>query len=114
MENEMKTALKVIRQAGITARMNVRSCCRGCADLGLADNVPVIWHFGGQGNKIRWDEDPDEVTFNHDGMLKEKGVLTDSGRIVLEAFTNAGLKIDWDQSDSMCMTIQKGETNGNE
>jgi hypothetical protein len=107
MEKEIKNALKVIRQAGITARVNVRSCCRGCADLGLADNVPVIWHFGGQGNKIRWDEDPDEITFSHSQMTID-GVLTDSGRIVIEAFTNEGLKVDWDQSDIRTITIQKG------
>ena len=107
MEKEIKNALKVIRQAGITARVNVRSCCRGCADLGLAENVPVIWHFGGQGNKIRWDEDPDEITFSHSQMTKD-GVLTDSGRIVIEAFTNEGLKVDWDQSDIRTITIQKG------
>jgi hypothetical protein len=114
MENEMKTALKVIRQAGITARMNVRSCCRGCVDLGLASNVPVIWHFGGQGNKINWDNDPDEVSFSHDGMVEQDGVLTDSGRIVWEAFTNVGLKIDWDKTSLRTIVIQKGETNGNE
>lgn len=107
MEKEIKNALKVIRQAGITARVNVRSCCRGCADLGLADNVPVIWHFGGQGNKIRWDEDPDEITFSHSQMTQD-GVLTDSGRIVIEAFTNEGLKVDWDQSEHRTITIQKG------
>ena len=114
MEAEFKNALKIIRQAGITARVNVRSCCRGCADLGLADNVPVIWHFGGQGNKIRWDEDPDEVTFSHNQMVDKEGSLTDSGRIVIEAFTNQGLVVDWDQTDARTITIQKGEKIGNE
>jgi hypothetical protein len=114
MEIEVKNALKTIRKAGIAARVNVKSCCRGCADLGLASNVPVIWHFGGQGNKIKWDNDPDEVTFSHDGMVDKDGGLTDSGRIVVESFTNEGLKVDWDQSDARCITILKGEENGDE
>lgn len=45
-------ALKSIRKIGVTTRINVMSCCRGCAEL--PEDKAVLWTFGGQDNAFSW------------------------------------------------------------
>lgn len=60
-EQRYKAAVVALRASGVTVRVNVRSCCRGCAtpeQLGttadMASNDPHAWTFGGQGGVVSW------------------------------------------------------------
>jgi hypothetical protein len=93
----IKAAFGVIAKKGITTRLNVMSCCRSCAvaEFPYADDVPMIWTFGGQGNRITRTDSPEEVWVYH-GNLSKDGELTPSGRVVVAAFEQAGFAIDWE------------------
>lgn len=108
LEKRFDNAMKTIRKAGIVAKRNVMSCCRSCVDLGLADNVPVLWHFGGQGNRnvITGNySDFESMYFNHDNLATAEG-LTSAGQIVLKAFADNEIEIDWDKSPSKCLLVK--------
>ena len=101
IEERFNNALKAIRRKGITARKNVMGCCRSCIDLGLADNVPVIWHYGGQGNRQMISEDDYNfrtVYFNHSN-LADNEELTPSGIAVIEAFESQGFEVEWERNE---------------
>ena len=101
IEQRFNNALKAIRKQGITARKNVMGCCRSCIDLGLADNVPVIWHYGGQGNRqiISGDDyNFSAVYFNHSNLADDEK-LTPSGVAVIEAFESQGFEIEWERNE---------------
>jgi hypothetical protein len=108
LEVRMERALKAIRRAGIVARRNVMSCCRSCVDLGLAGNVPVIWHFGGQGNRTAIEGNYatfSSMYFNHDNLATAEG-LTEAGKVVLKAFEDNGITVEWqDQSPYKCLEV---------
>jgi hypothetical protein len=107
LEVRLDKAVKAIRKAGITARKNVMGCCRSCVNLGIADNAPVVWHYGGQGNRLSVSGDwanAESIYFNHDNLATEAG-LTSAGEIVLKAFEDNGLAVDWDRSPHKCLEI---------
>jgi len=101
IEQRFNNALKAIRKQGITARRNVMGCCRSCIDLGLADNVPVIWQYGGQGNRHTISGDDynySTVYFSHSNLADDEG-LTPSGVAVIEAFESQGFEVDWERNN---------------
>jgi hypothetical protein len=125
-------AMKDIRRAGVLARRNVASCCRSCYDPQIADDQPIIWHFGGQGNRVildddgfgnyksersysRWagkyvtttwsDREVDEVYFQHDNLVDENG-LTPAGHAVMIAFAVHHIHIEWDMSQTRCIVVR--------
>ena len=107
LEKRFDTALKTIRKAGIVAKRNVMSCCRSCVDLGLADNVPVLWHFGGQGHRTIISGNTaefDSMYFNHDNLANAEG-LTSAGEIVLKAFADNEIQVEWDKSSGKCLEV---------
>lgn len=100
IQERYNKAVKQIRSAGIVVRRNVMGCCRSCIDLGLADEVPVIWHYGGQGNRQVIDDDYvnfNVLYFNHDNMAKGDE-LTDSGLRVIAAFEDNGFEVEWERT----------------
>lgn len=118
LEVRMKTALKAIRQQGIVAKRNVAGCCRGCINLGLADEVPVIWTYGGQGGAVYIEGDwatSDQMYFNHDNLFKddENGnpVLNDAGTRVMEAFALNGIDASV-ESPHRCLIVNLGASEG--
>lgn len=107
LEVRFNNAMKAIRKSGIVARKNVMGCCRSCINLELADNVPVIWHYGGQGNRTTISGDHatfSSMYFNHDNLVAN-GELTSAGQKVLEAFEANGIEVDWDKSASKCLEV---------
>ena len=108
LEVRFDKALKTIRKAGITAKRNVMGCCRSCIDLGLATNVPVVWHYGGQGNRtsiVGNYADFNTMYFNHSNLVAD-GELTSAGEMVLKAFADNALEVEWDKSDSKCLQVK--------
>lgn len=112
LEIRFNNALKKIRKSGIVARRNVMGCCRSCTNLELADDIPVIWHFGGQGNRLAIDGDDyntNTIYFNHGNLVDDNGI-TASGRIVLDAFAENQIKVNWEQSSARCIEIDLSES----
>lgn len=124
-------AMKDIRRAGVVARRNVSSCCRSCYDANVADDQPIIWHFGGQGNRVILDDDGfgnyktersyswrtgkyttstwsdetvEQIYFQHDNLVDADG-LTPAGHAVMIAFSVHNIHVDWDMSQSKCIAI---------
>ena len=100
IQERYNKAVKQIRSAGIVVRRNVMGCCRSCIDLGLADEVPVIWHYGGQGNRQVIEGDYvnfKTLYFSHDNMANGEE-LTDSGRRVIAAFEDNGFEVEWERN----------------
>ena len=116
IEERFTNALKAIRKQGITARKNVMGCCRSCIDLGLAENVPVIWHYGGQGNRqtIQGDDyNFSTVYFSHSN-LADGEELTPSGVAVVEAFESQGFKVDWERNQWKTIRVQLNQEEQND
>lgn len=99
---------KQLKSFGIELRANVMSCCRSCATAEEANisswDIPNVWHFGGQGNRInwrKWDTQFDIHWFNH-------GNLSDTQKkIVVLAFEDNGFIVNWDYSDSKSISIRQ-------
>lgn len=97
LEARMNNAFKNIRQQGIVAKRNVAGCCRSCIDLGLADNVPVIWSYGGQGHAVYVEGDyvtSDTIYLNHSNLFTDNNgepELNDAGKRVIETFAINGI-----------------------
>jgi hypothetical protein len=102
LEIRLRKALREIRQQGIVAKRNVHACCQSCANLDVADEVPVLWSFGGAGNanSVKGDSyDYSEWMFNHGNLAKEDG-LTDAGKRVLKAFADNRIFVEWEDEDT--------------
>jgi len=124
-------AMKDIRRAGVVARRNVSSCCRSCYETGVADDQPIIWHFGGQGNRVILDDEGfgnyrsersfsrslgkyvsstwstetvDQIYFQHDNLVDAEG-LTPAGHAVMIAFRVHNIHVDWDLSQNKCIVV---------
>jgi hypothetical protein len=114
-EERFKLATKQLKASGVAVYRNVQGCCRGCIGSDKFDNptVPIIWHYGGQGNRFKMEGD---VVYTADGGY-ESGIyfnhsnLTDSLKeIVVNIFTINGIVIDWDKSDSRCILVKPRES----
>ncbi|HLP97628.1 MAG TPA: hypothetical protein VK149_04205 [Sideroxyarcus sp.] len=100
-------AFNDMRKAGIAARRNVRSCCRGCvtADkLGLEgydDEKPYVWNFGGQGMALSFDwmgqAESQKVWLNHGNGSAETAV---------EILRSHGFEVEWDGTQHKCIEVK--------
>ena len=126
-ETRFTDAVKEIRKAGIVARRNVASCCRSCYDPKVADDQPIIWHFGGQGNAILIEGDSvgyrvredsyyvsqgkvDSFYLQHSNLVNDDSQLTTNGQLVVDIFARHGVVIDWNQSQWSCIEIKVAES----
>jgi len=110
-EQRYTNASKELRKAGIRVYRNIMGCCRSCVGVDKIDNAtePILWHYGGQGNKISlsgdyvYDDEGNYVSgiyLNHDNLTPE---LKDT---LVAIFTQNGIVLDWDKSDSMCVVVK--------
>jgi hypothetical protein len=110
-------AMKEIRKGKVVARRNIASCCRGCYETGVADDQPIIWHFGGQGNHMDVYSDGayyryskrgyvkvEKIYFNHSNLVDASGI-TAAGQHVVDTFKKHGIAIEWDQTNSDCVAV---------
>ena len=133
--HRFEMAMKEIRFSGIVAKRNVPGCCRSCAsgEFNIADDQPIIWHYGGQGNRIMIEDDGifeytceaggysfatgnklsgmawpgkaySSIYLNHDNLTDAQG-LTLAGQEVVRVFQKYGIVISWDQTGSKCIEI---------
>jgi hypothetical protein len=111
-QDRFKAALKTIRAAGATTRMNVRSCCQGCAILPDVDML--VWTFGGQGNAYSF-HNGEMVKSDKLAKLRKRGYGTlaerdhvdalylnfstvEAGQAANFAFQDQGFVTEWDGS----------------
>lgn len=102
LEKRLQKAFREIRQQGIVAKRNVHACCQSCANLDLADEVPVVWSFGGAGraNVVSGnDYDYSDWGFNHSNLATEEG-LTDAGKRVLKTLADNRIFVEWEDEDT--------------
>jgi hypothetical protein len=103
LEERLNKAFKDLRRQGIVVKRNVASCCQSCANLDLADEVPVLWSFGGQGNRnvVSGDDyDYSDWGFNHGNLVSAEG-LTDSGKRVLATLEANGIVVEWEDDQEL-------------
>ena len=109
LENRLRKAFKEIRRQGIVAKRNVHACCQSCANLDVANEVPVLWSFGGAGNAnaIKGDEyEYSNWGFNHSNLAKEDG-LTDAGERVLKTLADNRIFVEWEEEDTTKRAYRK-------
>lgn len=102
LEKRLQKAFKEIRRQGIVAKRNVHACCQSCANLDVADNVPVLWSFGGAGNANTVTGDSyvyGNWGFNHSNLATEEG-LTDAGKRVLKTLAENRIFVEWEDEDT--------------
>ena len=110
LEQRLDNAFKQLRRQGIVAKRNVSACCQSCANLNLADEVPVIWSFGGEGNRNVISGDYyyySEWMFNHDNLTEDGGELNDSGKRVLATLAQNGIVVEWEEEDTTRRPFRK-------
>lgn len=116
VQNRFETAVKEIRKNGISVQRNVSGCCRGCISANQSEGEslkPIIWHYGGQGNRVTLDGDSlsyykDSWTRGEDaeGMYFNHGNLSDEQKdSILAIFAKNQIVIDWDKSESDCIYV---------
>lgn len=109
LEERLNKAFTQLRRQGIVVKRNVASCCQSCANLDLANEVPVLWSFAGQGNRnvvSGNDYDYSEWGFNHGNLATDEG-LTDSGKRVLEALESNGIAVEWENEEPQKRSYRK-------
>lgn len=118
LRTRYEMAMKELRRNKIVARRNITTCCRGCYDANVADDQPIIWHYGGQGYYVdlyetgAWyryvpayrNDVVDVMYFNHDNLTCADG-LTPAGQTVVDVFEKYGLVIKWDRTGSDCIQL---------
>jgi hypothetical protein len=121
-------AVKALKAADVTTRINVRQCCRGCVSpeqLGLTDDTtatqPYAWTYGGQGGALRWDPATGEpvedlprrrgwgsTTSSSAGVFaywNHGGPDLVAARAVVDAFTAQGFEVEWNGSEHQCPIV---------
>lgn len=107
LEERMNKAIKTIRQQGIVAKRNVKGCCRSCIDFNLAENVPIIWSYGGQGKAVYIEGDyatDNKMYFNHANLFDEVAELNDAGKRVMATFEMFGISASI-ESPHRCLIV---------
>lgn len=116
LQDKVKTAFRAIRKLGISAKFNVAGCCRSCisfhAGVEHGEDHQVVWHYGGQGNKIVWDGGEPWVRgvwgnnyVPENRMYLNHSLTPDNAELVLQALRDHGLTVEWDGSESQCIEI---------
>ncbi len=131
LEERYQSALKDIRRAGVYARTNIMTCCRGCYNPNIADDAAIVWTYGGQGFRVLISGDEayyakrtsytsrrtgrtstsydataaaETVYVNHTGLVDSEG-LTPAGVSVLAAYDRHGIVVEWDQTNLECIKL---------
>lgn len=105
-EDNIKNAMRLMRKRGGVAKLNVMGCCRSCVsaegtpiwgaiDESLHEVIPVVWHYGGQGSRIDWD-DNDYFYLNHDNKGAE---------MVTKCLTDCGVPYEWDGNEYTAVKV---------
>lgn len=104
-EDNIKLAMRTMRKRGGVARLNVMGCCRSCItadgtvwgdiDESLHEVIPVVYHYGGQGNRIDWDNDQ-YFYLNHDNKGAE---------MVTKCLTECGVPYEWNGNEYTCVKV---------
>lgn len=111
-------AMKTIRRAGIVTRINLMSCCRGCAQLPSGD---LLWTFGGQGGAHSW-VDGKMVSRDARNRLAKRGYGSinprdfvkeeffffegiEAAKVAQAAFTAEGFTVDWDGTEQQALVL---------
>lgn len=135
-EDCYKAAVRFVRAAGVTVRLNVPSATRGSTtlvQLGIPDwtSTPYAWTWAGQGNRVRW---VDGEMYSGDGFERywrqtrdRQGLRTaarlaqyrakdvcwyhggpgiDAARVVADAFKAEGFEVDWDGTEHKAVTVK--------
>ena len=119
-------ALKTLRAVGIATRMNVKSCCRSCANIDT--DRATVWTFGGQGNAFSWLDGTmvnREILYKVkarsfggvtlDSMKRNKGIeeqvffnFTDiiAAEAAVIAFEAEGFEVEWNGTEGQCVIIK--------
>jgi hypothetical protein len=108
LEIRVRKAFGELRRQGIVVKRNVESCCQSCVSLDLADNVPVLWSFGGQGNSnvIQGNDfDYSDWGFNHYNLVSSDDELSNAGKRVLDVFKKYGLVVEWQEGRRAAMKL---------
>jgi hypothetical protein len=107
-----KNATKELKKAGIKAYRNIQGCCRSCIGSDKFDNPtePIIWHYGGQGNRIEFggnfvyysktSDYVDSFYLNHANITPELATT------ILDIFADNGIVVEWDKSLSLCIEVK--------
>lgn len=117
-QDRWKDAIRVLRASGVRVRQNVQGCCRSCMTedkLGLkSPDEAYAYTYGGQGGAYTWQDDVavyrDTVGSRRYRSPKVVGSVyfnhgNGSGARIAQAFTQAGFTVDWDGSESQCVTV---------
>lgn len=115
IQQRWAAAGKALRKDGVQFRFNVSKCCRSCIvaeDLNLKDaSQPYGYTYGGQGNRIFWDEDGRPVYAaargDHRKPVFRANINHGNGSAarIVAAFTAAGLDATWDGSEYSCVQV---------
>jgi len=122
-ETRFKDAIKGIRSIKIDnrvqfgVRVNVMSCCRGCAQI--PDTKPYIWTFGGQDNAFGWFEgeayDRSAIKKAKDYYRRPTKPLKDVyfyftdisvAEVAKDAFTAQGFEVEWDGTEGQAVLVK--------
>lgn len=111
-----------LRRKGIAFRINVMECCRGCVSyekLGAkSEQQPYGFIYGGQGNRVRWNENGELVSANpsskrrsYYGSIARKidhlyvNHGNGSAKEIVSAFREDGFDVEWDGNEYSCVKI---------
>ena len=115
-QDKVKTAFRAIRKLGIAAKFNVAGCCRSCIahDTGVehGEDHQIVWHYGGQGNRIVWDGgEPYAKHWLSSGYVPENrmylnhSLTPENAELVLKTLRDHGLTVEWDGSEHRCIEV---------
>ncbi|AXH66628.1 hypothetical protein SEA_STARBOW_132 [Streptomyces phage Starbow] len=110
-EQSFKKAFKDTRKTGVTAKMQVWECCRGCINkekLGMnSDSDPYVYTYAGQGSRLRFDGDSvvyadSRSSVPHIYVYHGNG----GGEKFAEVAKSLGLDVEWDGSQWSAIVVK--------
>lgn len=116
-QQKFKAAMREIRKNGVAAKYNVSGCCRSCISYEAGEehgeDHQIVWHYGGQGNRISWNSYGQAISKGSGwrgdsayGVAYLNHSLTeDNAKMVVAVFERHGLTVDWDGSEWQCIGI---------
>lgn len=110
-------ATKAIRKDGIKFLANVQACCRGCIGsekLGMDEDSEQAYGYtyGGQGNRISWDEHTGLAVQKQDRWNRSSSVTAyinhgnGSAERIAAAFRAEGFEVTWNGSEAACVEVK--------
>jgi len=107
-----KNATKELKKVGVKTYRNVQGCCRSCIGSDKFDNPsePILWHYGGQGNRITFDGDfvyHDKTNDYVSGFyLNHANITPELAETIITIFSDNGIVIEWDKSQHSCIEVK--------